>query len=149
MLQFHAAQAQLVRRTGIHTQRCKPHKHTEFGLGGGETPDYKTPARTAAAAAANPYWGVDGRYSPARDPWAAPELRGLLRRYYNASLAFAAAGGGPTYKVGFCVSRTSPRLCSLLPACLHPEVVFGLGIFPDSLHCIQRRIGSLHRKEMI
>ncbi len=43
---------------------------SEYGLGGGVSADYSTPAASPAAVAANPYWGVDGPYSLARDPWA-------------------------------------------------------------------------------
>lgn len=73
--------------------------YSEFGVGGGETANYRTPARDWAHAAAVPYWGVDGRYDAASDPWARPGNRDALRRFFDATLEFAAAGGGPTYRV--------------------------------------------------
>lgn len=91
---------------------CAPgasHALIEFGVGGGETWDYQTPARDWARAAAVPYWGVDGRYSLSRDPWARPGNRLALRRFYNATLAFADAGGGQTYKVHAAPHERKPR----------------------------------------
>ncbi|GBF98347.1 hypothetical protein Rsub_11241 [Raphidocelis subcapitata] len=72
---------------------------SEFGVGGGAASDYQTPARDASAAAAAPFWGVDGRYAAARDPWASPASRDFRRAVYRAAVDFAEAGGGPDYKV--------------------------------------------------
>ncbi|KIY93651.1 hypothetical protein MNEG_14310, partial [Monoraphidium neglectum] len=70
-----------------------------YGIGGGETGDYKTPARNARAVAAAPYWGVDGRYESWKDPWNRGDNRAFLRRFYDATVQFAKQGGGPTYRV--------------------------------------------------
>lgn len=73
--------------------------YSEFGIGGGQSADYQSPARSPRAAAAAPFWGVNGRYAPGRDPWVAPDMRAFRRHFYDAALVFAAAGGSPDFKV--------------------------------------------------
>lgn len=89
---------------------------SEYGVGGGAAADLRCPAPSAGAAAASPYWGVAGRYAAGRDPWAAPGNRAFLRRFYNTTIDFAAAGGGPNYRVRGPVMQ-GRRLCASARMC--------------------------------
>jgi len=66
---------------------------SEYGLGGGMSGDYKTPAANAAIVAASPYWGVDGPYESWKDPWNRGGNRDFMRRYYDLTVQYAKRGG--------------------------------------------------------
>jgi hypothetical protein len=72
---------------------------SEYGIGGGMTGDYKTPAANPAIVAASPYWGVDGVYDSSRDPWNRGGNRDFLRRFYDLTIQYAKRGG-VNYPVG-------------------------------------------------
>lgn len=72
---------------------------SEYGIGGGMTGDYKTPATNPAIVAASPYWGVDGVYDSSRDPWNRGGNRDFLRRFYDLTRQYAKRGG-VNYPVG-------------------------------------------------
>jgi len=66
---------------------------SEYGLGGGMSGDYKTPASYPSIVAASPYWGVDGAYDSGKDPWNRGGNRDFLRRYYDLTVQYAKRGG--------------------------------------------------------
>jgi len=72
--------------------------YSEYGLGGGMTGDYKTPAASAKNVASSPYWGVEGLYETKLDPWRQSDNREFMRNYYTLTTEFAKAGG-VTYPV--------------------------------------------------
>eukprot|EP00877_Chromochloris_zofingiensis_P005846 jgi/Chrzof1/15262/UNPLg00656.t1 len=72
---------------------------SEYGLGGGQSNDYKTPALSSYNVALSPYWGVEGTYSTALDPWNRADNRQFMRRFYELTIKYAKRGGGPRYKV--------------------------------------------------
>ena len=67
---------------------------SEYGLGGGMSGDYKTPAASSANVASSPYWGVDGQYEASRDPWNRADNRQYMQRFYDLTVQFAKQGGG-------------------------------------------------------
>jgi hypothetical protein len=67
--------------------------YSEYGLGGGQTGDYKTPAASSWVVAASPYWGVDGMYSSSMDPWRNDDNRQFMRQYYQLTTEYAKRGG--------------------------------------------------------
>lgn len=69
------------------------------GLGGGQTGDYKTPARSSYNVAASPYWGVDGVYASGLDPWQNSDNRQFMQQYYQLTAEYAKKGG-VSYPVG-------------------------------------------------
>ena len=72
---------------------------SEYGLGGGMSGDYKTPAESSANVAASPYWGVDGAYEASRDPWNRADNRAYMQRFYDLTVQFAKQGGGSQYPI--------------------------------------------------
>lgn len=71
-------------------------------MGGGSSQDGNTPAKTAAQAAATPFFGVFGAYSRARDPWQTPEVRAYNRYFYRKTLEYLDSRGacsGCQYRV--------------------------------------------------
>ena len=77
----------------------KPLYWNEYGLGGGSNQNGAVKATSAAVAAADPFFGVFGSYSPANDPWVlynlsqASPVRNYMRYFYNQSFAYAAQTG--------------------------------------------------------
>lgn len=67
--------------------------YSEYGLGGGQTGDYKTPADSAYSVAAAPYWGVEGVYTPSLDPWRSADNRAYMQQYYQLTTEYAKRGG--------------------------------------------------------
>eukprot|EP00878_Enallax_costatus_P045709 GHUV01055166.1.p1 GENE.GHUV01055166.1~~GHUV01055166.1.p1 ORF type:complete len:176 (-),score=32.71 GHUV01055166.1:284-811(-) len=67
--------------------------YSEYGLGGGKTGDYRTPADSSYTVAASPYWGVDGVYSSAMDPWQKSDNRQFMQQYYQLTTEYAKRGG--------------------------------------------------------
>ncbi len=49
-----------------------------------------------------PFWGVQGAYTRAGDPWAQPALHSLRRIFYAKALQWLSQGGGPTYPIAAC-----------------------------------------------
>lgn len=66
---------------------------SEYGLGGGISGDYKTPANNPTEVATAPYWGVDGEYESAKDPWNRGGNRQFLRNFYQLTAQYAKRGG--------------------------------------------------------
>ncbi|KAF6265946.1 hypothetical protein COO60DRAFT_770702 [Scenedesmus sp. NREL 46B-D3] len=67
--------------------------YSEYGLGGGQTGDYQTPAQSSYNVAASPYWGVTGVYTPSNDPWQNSDNRQFMRSYYQLTTEYAKRGG--------------------------------------------------------
>jgi hypothetical protein len=67
--------------------------YSEYGLGGGQTGDYKTPAASAFNVASSPYWGVEGLYEPKLDPWRLADNRQFMQNYYQLTTEYAKRGG--------------------------------------------------------
>jgi len=67
--------------------------YSEYGLGGGQTGDYKTPAASAFNVASSPYWGVEGGYQSALDPWKLADNRQFMQNYYQLTTEYAKRGG--------------------------------------------------------
>jgi hypothetical protein len=67
--------------------------YSEYGLGGGMTGDYKTPAASAFNVASSPYWGVEGGYQSALDPWKLADNRQFMQNYYQLTTQYAQRGG--------------------------------------------------------
>ena len=87
----------------------------EYGVGGGASQDGNTPAKTAAQAAATPFFGVFGGYVKARDPWQTPQVKDYNHYFYRQTLAYLDSRG------------VSP---SALPSCLVTRSV------EESLYCV-------------
>ncbi|CAL8461829.1 g1360 [Coccomyxa elongata] len=68
----------------------------EYGVGGGSSQDGNTPAKTAAQAAATPFFGVFGAYTRARDPWQTPEVRNYNHYFYRKTLEYLDSRGSCT-----------------------------------------------------
>ncbi|KAF8071087.1 UBP4 [Scenedesmus sp. PABB004] len=66
---------------------------SEYGLGGGQTGDYKTPAQSSFNVAASPYWGVEGVYQASMDPWRISDNRQFMQQYYQLTTEYAQRGG--------------------------------------------------------
>ncbi|WIA11873.1 hypothetical protein OEZ85_011959 [Tetradesmus obliquus] len=67
--------------------------YSEYGLGGGQTGDYKTPAQSSFNVAASPYWGVEGVYASNIDPWQNWDNRQFMQNYYQLTTEYAKRGG--------------------------------------------------------
>jgi hypothetical protein len=67
--------------------------YSEYGLGGGQTGDYKTPSASAFNVASSPYWGVEGLYEPKLDPWRLADNRQFMQNYYQLTTEYAKRGG--------------------------------------------------------
>lgn len=67
--------------------------YSEYGLGGGMTGDYRTPAKSSWIVAASPYWGVEGTYSTKLDPWQIADNRQFMQQYYQLTTEYAMRGG--------------------------------------------------------
>jgi len=67
--------------------------YSEYGLGGGMTGDYKTPAASAFNVASSPYWGVEGLYETKQDPWRLADNRQFMQNYYQLTTEYAKRGG--------------------------------------------------------
>ncbi len=74
---------------------------SEYGVGGGQTPDYKTPAAGPYQVASAPFWGVDRPYNKAKDPWSNSANKQWMQNYYKTTIEYAKRGGGPSYQVGW------------------------------------------------
>jgi hypothetical protein len=57
------------------------------------TGDYKTPAASAFNVASSPYWGVEGGYQSALDPWKLADNRQFMQNYYQLTTQYAQRGG--------------------------------------------------------
>ncbi len=65
----------------------------EFGVGGGASQNGGVPAKTAAQAAATPFFGVFGAYQKARDPWQTPAVKDYNHYFYRQTLAYLDSRG--------------------------------------------------------
>jgi hypothetical protein len=77
---------------GMHAQG-KELWWNEYGVGGGASQNGNVPAKTAAQAAATPFFGVFGAYQKARDPWQTPEVKAYNHYFYQQTLAYLDSRG--------------------------------------------------------
>lgn len=65
----------------------------EYGVGGGISQDGSTVARSAAEAAATPFFGIFGPYNSSRDPFANAAVRGYRNYFFGQTINYLVSRG--------------------------------------------------------
>lgn len=87
--------------------------YSEFGLGGGQSPTGRTPARTADQVARTPFYGVNGPYRKSADPWQNPEVGGWFGVLRGLVVWLDGQVGWVVQEVRVCAGCLRPGLSGL------------------------------------
>jgi hypothetical protein len=128
-------------------QRRREFLLSEVGLGGAQS-DSRTPARTAAEAAALPLHGIWAVYNRAQDPWQLPEMRRFRRHWSRLLIDYVGKPWTRTWPIdgAFLWSVGSWDLAGVNPMSTSREGTFADRLVMTSMRLLSARVDGGRRR---